>query len=399
MQRLIIVTTTILIFCSIYPPQVLLPFFAERYAITESQAALLTATSMIPLGIAPLSYGYILESMSAVKLLKWSILGLAVSQLAFVLAEMLTDSFALLIIIRFGQGLLLPAAMTSLMTYLSGASEGKQLQRSMSIYVAATIVGGYAGRLLTGLTAEYVGWRWYYFALTALLVGNFVALGWLRKEMAVKAGRPSPRIILDALRGGEYLKIYGVIFCVFFVFSSFLNYLPFRLTALWGQTSESTVGIMYSGYLVGVVISLISPRLVTMFGSAINAIIAGVSAFAVVLLITMTSSTVLLFSVLLIFCGSMFLVHSVAVGLVNRLATENKGVVNGLYIAFYYSGGVLGSYLPGLIYERFGWSIFVWSLFAVAGIGLIIALTYKFGMEKQAYPWQAATPDPHRTRW
>ena len=82
MQLAIIVTTTILVFCTIYPPQVLLPFFAERYAVTESQAALLTAIQMIPLGIAPLSYGYILESISAVKMLKWAILGLAVEQVA-----------------------------------------------------------------------------------------------------------------------------------------------------------------------------------------------------------------------------------------------------------------------------------------------------------------------------
>ena len=395
MQLAIIVTTTILVFCTIYPPQVLLPFFAERYAVTESQAALLTAIQMIPLGIAPLSYGYILESISAVKLLKWAILGLAVAQVAFVLAEMLTDSFALLIVIRFGQGLLLPAAMTSLMTYLSGASEGQRLQRDMSIYVAATIVGGYAGRLLTGLTAEYVGWRYYYFGLTVLLIGNFVALGWLKKEMTVKTGRPNPRIILDTLRGGDYLKIYGVIFCVFFVFSSFLNYLPFRLTALWGHPSESMIGFMYSGYLVGVTISLISPRLVTAFGSAINAIIAGIIGLAITLLVTMTASTWLLFGTLLIFCGSMFLVHSVAVGLVNRLARENKGVVNGLYIAFYYSGGVLGSYLPGLIYERFGWSIFIWTLFTVCSVSLIIALAQKFGWGKSYYQGSRTIPAAH----
>jgi len=34
-------------------------------------------------------------------------------------------------------------------------------------------------------------------------------------------------------------------------------------------------------------------------------------------------------------------------------------VVNGIYLAFYYSGGVLGSYLPGFVYRCFGWSSFV----------------------------------------
>lgn len=388
MQLSIIVITTILVFATIYPPQVLLPFFAERFAVTESQAALLTATTLFPLGIAPLSYGYILESMSSVKLLRGSILGLAVTQVIFVLAEMLVGSFALLIVIRFGQGLLLPAAMISLMTYLSGASEGKRLQRDMSIYVAATIVGGYSGRLLTGLAADYIGWRFYYFTLTILLVINFFALDWLKTEMKVKTNRPKPRIILDILRSGDQLKIYWIIFCVFFVFAGFLNYLPFRLTTLWGQPSESAIGIMYSGYLVGVVVSLISPRIVAALGGAVSAILVGLAIFTLTLPMMTTHHTGLLFGTSLIFCGSMFLIHSVAVGLVNRLATENKGVVNGLYVAFYYTGGVLGSYLPGLVYEHFGWPSFIWALVAVSGISLMIAVTYRFRLWEKRYQWR-----------
>lgn len=387
MQLGIIVITTILVFCTIYPPQVLLPFFAGRFAVSESQAALLTAITLFPLGIAPLSYGYILESMSSVKLLRGSILGLAVTQVAFVLAEMYTNVFALLVVIRFGQGLLLPAAMTSLMTYLSGASEGKRLQRDMSIYVAATIVGGYSGRLLTGLAAEYVGWRWYYVVLTALLIVNFLVLGRLKKEMKVKTSRPKPRIIFDTIRRSDLVTIYGMIFCVFFVFAGFLNFLPFRLTVLWGQPSESAIGFMYSGYLVGVVISLVSPRIVSAFGGAVNAILAGLAVFGMMLLVTMTSNVQLLFGALLIFCGAMFLVHSIAVGLVNRLADESKGVVNGLYIAFYYSGGVLGSYLPGLVYERFGWSSFIGALFAVFSVGLMIAIVHKFRLGSWMDRW------------
>lgn len=361
-----------------YPPQVLLPIFVERYAITEAQAALLTATIMIPLSIAPLSYGYILETVSSAKLVRWSILGLALTQLAFVLAEMVSDSFALLIGIRFIQGLLLPAAMTALMTYLSRFSQSNQVQRNMSIYIAATIIGAYLGRLLAGAAAEYSDWRFFFFALAAaLLVCFFLLKKRLKQPAEIKAGRPSPRIILETVRTGDYAKLYAIIFCTFFVFAALLNFLPFRLAELWQEPSQFATGMMYSGYLPGVFVSLGSDRIIRFLGNSNKAMMLGLIGYVIALFTMTTQSTAVLFGALVIFCCSMFLIHSVAAGLANRLASQNKGVVNGLYVAFYYSGGVLGSYLPGLVYQEYGWSSFLATLIIVAGLGLGVSLIYK----------------------
>ena len=76
-----------------------------------------------------------------------------------------------------------------------------------------------------------------------------------------------------------------------------------------------------------------------------------------------------LFGSLFAFCGAMFLMHAVATGLVNRGGGETAGIVNGLYLVFYYSGGALGSFVPGMVYQRFGWSAFVGVLLAMAAVG------------------------------
>ncbi|NJO07238.1 MAG: MFS transporter, partial [Chloroflexaceae bacterium] len=39
--------------------------FVERFGISESDAALLITATMLPLAIAPLSYGYLLEAVPA----------------------------------------------------------------------------------------------------------------------------------------------------------------------------------------------------------------------------------------------------------------------------------------------------------------------------------------------
>jgi len=55
----------------------------------------------------------------------------------------------------------------------------------------------------------------------------------------------------------------------------------------------------------------------------------------------------------------MFTLHSVLSAFLNHLETERKGLINGLYVSAYYSGGALGSYFPGFIYQGVGWPAFI----------------------------------------
>ena len=73
------------------------------------------------------------------------------------------------------------------------------------------------------------------------------------------------------------------------------------------------------------------------------------------------------------FCGGMFLIHTRLSGQVNQLGGPYKGVVNGIYIAAYYFGGTIGSWLPAEVYRRAGWDLFLVSvalvlLLAAAGL-------------------------------
>jgi YNFM family putative membrane transporter len=84
-------------------------------------------------------------------------------------------------------------------------------------------------------------------------------------------------------------------------------------------------------------------------------------------------SVALLLATMFLFCGTMFLTHATATGLLNRLAKEHKGMINGLYVAFYYGGGAIGSFLPGYIYREFGWVGFILVLAAVVVVALLLA--------------------------
>lgn len=366
---------TILAYFVLYSPQPLLPFFADAFWVSESQAALLITVTMLPLSLAPLSYGYLLESVSATKVLRFSIILLAITAVGFACAT----SFNMLIVVRFIQGLLLPAALTSVMTYLAATNPSDKIQRIMSFYITSTIVGGFLGRLFAGVFATYFHWRWFFVLLALTLFACFYILKQLEvEEVELKTSKPNLTTLGEVVKTGNNALVLIAVMCLFFVFVALLNFLPFRLTALRKDTSEVFTAFMYSGYIMGAFASLSAVRIVRWVRGEANAMVIGFILYIIAILITLIPNEWTLFAALFLFCGAMFFVHTIAAAVVNKNTSRNKGIVNGLYVACYYGGGVLGSYLPGILYERYGWETFVYALFAVAGAGLVIAVFNRY---------------------
>ncbi len=88
---------------------------------------------------------------------------------------------------------------------------------------------------------------------------------------------------------------------------------------------------------------------------------------------------------MLVFAAGMFTLHSVLSAFLNHLETKRKGLVNGLYVSAYYGGGALGSYFPGFLYQKFGWTTFILFLITLLGglTWLSLALRYGAGAETQ----------------
>ena len=54
-------------------------------------------------------------------------------------------------------------------------------------------------------------------------------------------------------------------------------------------------------------------------------------------------------------CAGFFIVHTAAVGALNRKLAAGRGRGNSLYVLFYYLGGTAGITVSGLAYRRAGW--------------------------------------------
>lgn len=365
----IVVFTTILTFSALYAPQPLLPLLVRELSIDLAAASLLVTVVFIPLSLAPLVYGLLLGSISPRRMLQVVVPLLALSQLPF----LISDSYAVLLGARFFQGLLIPAILTALMTYT--AQSAGELQHAMSVYIASTIFGGFAGRAVSGAFASWFGWRSSFLLLMLSLLLAFIALLRLPDRGALNLLRPDPRRLLQLLAKPGLRTYYLVVFCFFFVFAAMMNFLPFRLSDLQGDASELRIGLSYTGYLCGVVTALGSGWFCRRLGGELPVIRLGLLVYGFTLFGFLSGSTLLLFALMFLFCGAMFLVHSTCSAYLNRIGGGDKGMVNGLYVASYYFGGMLGSYLPGLLYRSYGWEVFVLSLVGIVGSALLLLWT------------------------
>jgi YNFM family putative membrane transporter len=355
----------VLTFTAFYAPQPLLPQLAAEFGVSESAIALLITVTMVPLSIAPVAYGFLLESVSVKQVLIAAAALLAATSFGLGLGP----GYPVFLALRVLQGLLLPAMLTGLMTYVASTATPDGLPRAMAAYVAATIAGGFLGRAFAGQVSELIGWQGMFALLGLLLTTVAVWLCRLPATTNTRFGRLHPRALLGVLKVPGLVHAYLTIFGAFFVFASLLNYLPFRITQLAGNIGSGGISLMYTGYLMGIVVALSSGWMVRVLGSERRVVGLGLATYLVATLLFLVPSLPFLFINMFLFCAGMFTIHSVLPGLVNQLAPHHRGVVNGLYISAYYMGGAVGSFLPGLLFRVAGWPAFI------GGLALVLVVT------------------------
>ena len=346
----IIVYNIMVVFSVMYATQPLQPLLAKEFGVTMAQSSLFTAVIMFWLGTAPIIYGYILESVNSKKML------LVASTILFVTNLFLgfSNSFEMFLAVRFIEGFVVPAILTSSMTILANIDK-KNIQFNMSIYVASTVFGGLIGRVMSGFIATEFGWRVVFFSLSFALFIAFYFIKNLNLDINAKLTKASVKDVMNILKDRRFAIIYLMMFSVYFVFAGLLNLMPFRMKELFGNVSEFTIGLLYLGYSVGVVIALLSRKIVKFFGSEIKTMLIGGVFFTLMTTFFVSENFIVIFSMMFLLCVGMFTVHSIATGLANSMKESQKGLTSGMYLTFYYIGGAIGSFVPSMIYSSYGW--------------------------------------------
>ncbi|OOY90839.1 MFS transporter, partial [Solemya velum gill symbiont] len=348
---LVILYLALLAPAALHLPQPLLPSLTDLFEIESADTALLMTATLLPLGLMPIAYGYLLEGVSTRTMLYVSAIGIAITQLWMWAMPDYSNWFAA----RVALGLLQPALMTAAMTYASATVEKSARPHAMGLYIAGTIIGGFFGRMMAGWVSESFDLVSPPLVMAFLYLCAIPALHKLPREAGAGFARIRWSIAKDIFALPRFRAAYTTTFIVFFIFTAVTTLLPFEMRRIDPLVTNIELGLLYLGYLVGLIVSLNIRRLKARFKPETRLVISGLLMYIIGTVTLLKDDYLYAVGSLFFFCGGMFLVHTTLTGLLNRSLDHHHGVINGLYLAFYYTGGALGSHIPSRVYANSDW--------------------------------------------
>jgi YNFM family putative membrane transporter len=338
-------------FTTIYITQPVLPVLQAEFGVTEAKSSLTISIVILGISLANLPFGMIADRFPIRPVIGMG--GLIIGLCGFFCAY--TDRLTWLICARFVQGMFIPSLTTCLAAFLSRNLPNERLNVVMGAYVAATVAGGLGGRLLGGLIHPPLHWRYAFVTASCVLwTVTLIAFQYLNEPRPNHIREPDMDGFTGLLLRPPLIRMYGVAFGAFFVFSSVFNYLPFYLSSPRFNASTETITFLYLSYVVGIFIGPFSGRLSNRIGNGVSMSLGSI-VFMISIGITLIPSIPIIAASLFGVCAGYFTIHSSASGLLNRSLRGSHGRANSLYVLFYYLGGYTGITISGHVYGRMGW--------------------------------------------
>jgi YNFM family putative membrane transporter len=356
-------------FASIYCVQPLLPLFASHFGVSAANSSLTLSLTTLCLALCMLVAGSLAEALGRkpVMLVALGVSGVLGLACAFV------DSWPLLLVLRALVGVALSGLPALAMAYVGEEFDPSSLSSAMGLYISGNVLGGLAGRLLSGGLADLGGWPLAMGGIATLSLASLVIFAWLLPPS--RHFRPQP-LSLRGLTGNFAMHLktpalrtaFALAFLLMGSFVAVFNYIGFRLALPPFGLSSTVIGLLFTVYLLGSysaskagsMVDRIGARRVVQIG--IGLMLLGIGALATPWLPVVVVGLALL-------TVGFFAAHAVASGQIGQRAHSAKAQAASLYLCAYYLGsGVLG-YAGGALWQHAGWV----ALMAGVAISVLIA--------------------------
>ena len=360
-------------FLNLYTPQSILPDLAHSFAVPASGVGLAITAPLLAVALVAPFAGAISDRVGRRVLIVGALFLLTLPTLLIATST----SLHMLLVWRFLQGLVLPFIFAVAVAYIGDEMPGAAGIRAAGLYSAGCILGGFGGRFIAGLVAQWAGWRMGFVAIGGLTfaLALFVTVA-LRPERNFKpvsgglagtvrsyaAHMRNPRLLATCLIG------FGMLFSNVAVYS-FVN---FYLAASPFSLGPAQLGGVFVVYLLGIVTTTIASRLavrvgrITTLGLALG--LAGLG-----LGLTLVQHTGAVIAGLAGLSGGLLVVQALCLGVIPALAAQARSSAVGLYVTTYYIGGALGGFVPALAWQAHGWAGVVALLIPIFAIMFALA--------------------------
>lgn len=266
------------------------------------------------------------------------------------------DTVGAFMALRVAQGVFMAAAFTLTMTYLSEQCDITAASGAMAAYITGNVASNLFGRLLAVSSADVAGLTgsFAFFALLNL-IGAAIALvlvGPRDEQKPIRAGSPLQAWKIH-LAKPELRAAFALGFAILFVFVGVFTYVNLHLVNNLA-VPPAALGLVYLVFAPALFTTPLASGAVRRWGPRAVFLSAMAAALAGLALSLSTSLPIVLVGLAVIGAGTFF-AQAAATGFVGRVAETNRAAANGLYLTFYYLGGLVGAFVLGSANDAWNW--------------------------------------------
>ena len=359
-------------FLQVYSVQAVLPILMHDLQASEVQVGLAVGATVMGVALMSPFMGMLSDALGRKVFIVGSLLFLGIPTALLAGAQ----SIEAMMFYRFLQWLAVPGITVVLIAYIGEEFSGRMMARLMSLYVSGTVLGGFLGRFLLGHLSEIMGWRGAFYVMAALSLAsaffvwkqlpasrNFVAKPKIQTALQTLSAHLHNRYVLTAGALGACV-LFSLVGCFTYI-NLYLADEPYALNS--GQLAN-----LFAVYLIGMVITPLSARLITRFGGARTVMMALALSMAGVLA-TLSPPMWGIVAALTLMSSGVFITQAATISYIAVNVKEGRSLASGLYYMAYYTGGTIGAWVCGLAYKSGGWHGVVAALLAVQMLALLIA--------------------------
>lgn len=359
-------------FLQVYSVQAILPILMNDLNATEVQAGLAVGATVMAIALMSPFTGMLSDYVGRKRIIVGSLLLLAIPTALISFSA----SIEILTVWRFLQGLAVPGITVVLIAYI-GEEYSDNLASMMSVYVMGTVLGGFLGRFVAGHLHDLMGWRWAYGVMAILTV---IGMLWVAKGLPnsknftkSKNFRTAFATLLSHTKNRHVISACLLGGCVLFSLVGCFTFINLHLADTPYELSASHLANIFAVYLIGMVITPLSSRLITRFGMT-NTIIGAVLCSMMGIFLTATAPLWLIIFGLTIMSSGVFITQSATISYIASHVKEGRSLASGLYYMSYYGGGSIGAWLCGIAYAKGQWGYTIITIGMVQVLALLIVI-------------------------
>jgi predicted MFS family arabinose efflux permease len=372
----------------LFATQAILPSLAAHYRVGAAAVGLAVNASTFGMALGALAMAFIGRRIDRRVGVAASLALLAIPTLLLADAPDLSIFAAL----RVAQGVAMATAFVLALSYLAEHCSARAAAGAFAMYVTGNVASNLFGRLFSAALADHFGLAANFQVFAAMNLAG-AALAWfsLRPSMAMprhEMHAPSPWAALRAHLADPALRAgFAIGFLILFAFIGTFSYVNFVLRAAPIALAPMALGLVYFVFAPALVTTPLAGRVVERLGTQ-RAFRGSLALAGIGLPLLLAPHIAPVIAGLALVGAGTFFAQATATGFVGRQASTDPGSASGLYLASYFSGGLVGAAVVGQVYERFGWTAAV----IVIGIALALAAALAGWLRERARPLRSARP-------